>query len=176
MKKNEVKQFNILINKIRQGNKDSLEKLYSLYGKLIYSVALSTSGSSYLADEIVNDVLIKLWSQQGLPKSVNNPRGWLYVITINCAKDKLKSQKRETELFDGLYNDINIENVLGEDAFYNDIACLNEQEKQIIIFKYIEDMTFKEIAKEIGMPLSSVSSIYYRALEKIKENLSKNGS
>lgn len=176
MKKNEAKQFNILINSIRHGDKDSLEKLYSLYGRLIYSVALSTSGSSFLADEIVDDVLIKLWSQQETHKTIKNPRGWLYVITLNCAKDKLKSQKRDAELFDGLYNDVNIENVLEVDAFYNDIACLDEQEKQIIIFKYIVDMTFKEIAKEIKIPQSTVSSIYYRALEKIKENMSKNNS
>lgn len=174
MKNNETKQFNILLNNIRHGDKDSLEKFYLLYGRLIYSVALSISGSLLLADEVVNDVLIKLWSQHGTHKSVNNPKGWLYVITLNCAKDKLKTQKKETELFDVLYSDANIEKVLELDAFYKDIACLDEQEKQIIIFKYIEDMTFKEIAKEIKMPLSTITSIYYRALKKIKENMDKN--
>ena len=62
-----------------------------------------------------------------------------------------------------------IENFLDEDEFYSEIKGLNEIEQKVMIFKFIEDMSFKEISKELKMSLSSVSSIYYRALEKIKK-------
>ena len=40
-----------------------------------------------------------------------------------------------------------------------------------MIFRFVEDMTFKEIAYEVKEPLGNITVTYYRALEKIRKNL-----
>lgn len=56
-----------------------------------------------------------------------------------------------------------------EDGFHSYIACLGERERRIMIFRFVEGLSFREIAEEMKLPLNTVSSMYYRALEKIRK-------
>lgn len=167
MAKDTVKHFNKLIKKISRKDEKSLEELYDIYAKLIYTTALTVSKSSFKADEIVDDVLVKIWCiANALPK-IENPEGWLYQITANCAKDKLKADKKFDKIYDLYEKDAQIEINIEDEDFYKLISELNEVEQEIMVLKFIEDMTFEMIAKEMNKPLSTISSIYYRALEKL---------
>lgn len=165
------KQFNNLVKEIAQGKKSALEDFYSAYGRLVYSVALSVSKSSYLADEIVNSVLVKIWQVSKYLKDIKNPVAWLYAVTANCAKDKLRAEKKYDEIYDIPQEDKNIEEILVNDSFNSKISYLDEEEKRIMIMRFIQDLSFKSIAKELNKPTSTVSSIYYRAIEKLKKIL-----
>ncbi len=162
------KQFNKLLEKIFHQEKDAFEEFCNVYGKFIFIKARNIVKNNFLADEIVNDVIIKVWKASANTRDIENPPGWIYTITVNCAKDKLKTEKQFCEIYDMPCNDENLEKVVSDDAFYNEIAHLNEQEKDVIIFKIVQKLSFKAIAELKLMPASSVSSIYYRALQKIK--------
>ena len=167
---NEINTFNALIKKIAECNRDALENFYATYGKLIYLTAMTVVKSSFKADEVVNDVLTKIWkTSKSLPK-IDNPKGWVYTVTVNCAKDKIKNEKVYEEIFDIAVTDSRIEQIIDDDKFYKDIAVLNETEQQILILKFISDLTFDQIALSMKKPTSYVSTTYYRALEKLKCN------
>lgn len=174
MKTNDSKQFNRLIKKIALKKKGALEKFYRIYGKFIYTSALSITRSSFYADEVVDDVLIKIWRISSNLLEVKNPRGWLYTITVNCAKDKIKSEKQIeitlTKENDIEKNEEKIIEILDEDSFYFLISSLNDTEQQIMILRFIEDLSFKSISQEMQMPIGTVTVYYYRALEKIRKN------
>ncbi len=163
-----VKTFNVLLKKIAKKDKLSLEIFYKFYGKMIYIAAKTVVKSSFIADEVVNDVLLKIWDLPLSNKKIKNPEGWLYLITVNCAKDKIKYEKTCEEIFEIAVSDNQIEKVLDEDEFYNDIVGLNEIEQQILILKFISDLTLEQIAKIIKKSRGYVSATYYRALDKIK--------
>ncbi len=173
MKNPSRKKFNNLIKEIADGKQDALDKFYSAYVKLIYAVAVSVSKSEFLADEIVNDVLIKIWQTAPKLVTIENPIGWVYVVTANCAKDKLNKERQFNELFDIAQDDINIENFLIKDTFLSYISPLNKEEQQIMILKFVQDLSFKTIAKVIGKPVSTVSSLYYRSIDKLKQTIKK---
>ena len=166
MTKNTMKYFNRLIGKIAVKDEKALEALYDIYGKLIYVTAMTVTKSTFKADEIVHDVLVKIWKNADKLPKIKNPEGWLYSITVNCAKDKIKCEKQYVELFD-LQEDGSVGDY-PEDDFYNKISTLNETEQEIMILKFVDDLTFKKIAKAMGKPLSTITSVYYRALEKLK--------
>lgn len=168
---NDVKTFNVLIKKIAQKDKNSLEVFYKIYGCTIYYTAKTVVQDSFKADEVVDDVLLKLWNLPPSTKKIKNPLGWLYLITVNCAKDKIKYEKTYDEIFDIAANDNQIDEIIDEDAFYNDIAGLNELEQQILILKFISDLTLVQISKIIKKSQGYVSATYYRALDKIKNKL-----
>ena len=161
-----MKYFNRLIGKIAVKDEKALEALYDIYGKLIYVTAMTVTESTFKADEIVDDVLVKIWKNADKLPKIKNPEGWLYSITVNCAKDKIKCEKQYVELFD-LQEDGSVGDY-PEDDFYNKISTLNETEQEIMILKFVDDLTFKKIAKAMGKPLSTITSVYYRALEKLK--------
>lgn len=161
-----MKYFNRLIGKIAVKDEKALEALYDIYGKLIYVTAMTVTKSTFKADEIVDDVLVKIWKNADKLPKIKNPEGWLYSITVNCAKDKIKCEKQYVELFD-LQEDGSVGDY-PEDDFYNKISTLNETEQEIMILKFVDDLTFKKIAKAMGKPLSTITSVYYRALEKLK--------
>lgn len=162
------KKFNNLLKRISQDEKQALDDLYSDYGKLIYWVAISTSKSEFLADEIVNDVLVRIWETAGTQPKIDNPSAWLYRVAKNCAIDRIKKEKQIYEIFDTLQDDTNLEKLEADDSFNFYISRLSEEEKQIFILHFTRDMTFKQIAKEIKKPLSTISSVYYRAKKKIR--------
>lgn len=161
-----MKYFNRLIGKIAVKDEKALEALYDIYGKLIYVTAMTVTKSTFKADEIVDDVLVKIWKNADKLPKIKNPEGWLYSMTVNCAKDKIKCEKQYVELFD-LQEDGSVGDY-PEDDFYNKISTLDETEQEIMILKFVDDLTFKKIAKAMGKPLSTITSVYYRALEKLK--------
>lgn len=165
-----AEKFNNLMRGIAHGSKGVLKRFYKSYGRLIYIAAYSVTRNAALADEVVNDVLLKIWRLSPNVRDIQNPEGWIYKVALNAAKDK--SGGTYAALNDDLaYTDSGFLKVEADDSFYSMIACLDSQDKQIMQLRFIGGYSFKEIAAILGSPVSSVTSAYYRALEKIKKNL-----
>lgn len=162
------KKFNKLIKKIAKGDKQALCELYSGYNKLLSSAAWSVCRSHCLADEIVDDVLAKIWLAAKTLKKIENPAAWLCTVTKRCAIDRIKKEKQSYEFREAAENDPNMERLETDDAFYFYISRLNEEEQQIFILRFAQGLPFKQISKEIDKPLSTVTSIFYRAIEKLR--------
>ena len=160
-------EFNLLLRGIGRRKKHALETFYSFYGKMIYSVALSVCRSSATADEIVDDVLVKIWKlAPDLSAQIENPEGWLYTITANTAKNKLT--ERELPLEGDRPSPDPFDGILEQDAFFRRIGILDETDRAIMIYRFVHDMQFAEIAAAMDLPLGTLTSRYYRALEKLK--------
>ncbi len=170
------RKFQKLVRLIRENPNVGLEKFYNTYGKIIQLTARTICRSVEQADEVINTVLVKVWqlSQKEIP--IENPEGWVYVLTANAAKDRLKERT-----FLPLNDRIAAENdeiaqLLSRDAFYSMIAVLTDEEQALMIDKFIKKRTFREIADENGKNINALSAVYYRALEKVKKYLEeKNG-
>lgn len=82
---------------------------------------------------------------------------------------------KESEIYSELYESIaiakSVEPIEDNDEFIRRIKFLSEDEQRILILKFTNGLTFKEIASELNSSTSTISSVYYRALEKIKKNL-----
>ena len=74
MTKNTMKYFNRLIGKIAVKDEKALEALYDIYGKLIYVTAMTVTKSTFKADEIVDDVLVKIWKNADKLPKIKNPK------------------------------------------------------------------------------------------------------
>lgn len=168
------KDFNKIIKEIRIDPQKGLRLFYEKYGDLIQTTALSVCRSPSKADEVVNAVLVKVWKKSVTVKDIQNPEGWIYIITVNTAKDALK-EKQFLPLNDYITDrQDGIEEMIAKDSFYFYIKDLSETEKDIVTNKILGGATFVEIAEETGKSASAVTSIYYRALDKIKEKIEKN--
>ncbi len=169
---NEVFDFQNLIERMGKREEKAFEEFYERFGKLMYAIAVPRTTSKFDAEEVVDDALTKVWRMAPKLKVENiNPAGWIATLVKRIAIDKYRRNQRMStdELFIMPYYDKEIDRIIDNDTFMYLIDPLNEREKEILIYNNMEDYTFDEIAEIIGIPSSTVSSSYYRALAKIKQ-------
>jgi RNA polymerase sigma-70 factor (ECF subfamily) len=103
---------------------------------------------------------------------------WLIRIVINCSLDFLRRQKKvvqlKPELEENLSGDIN-EDIDLEVTIRDLIERLNEEEKSVVILRFYEGLTFKEVSETLDIPLGTAKTILYRALDKLRNNLKGDG-
>lgn len=169
-----IKEFNLLVTKIAKGEKYALEEFYKKYSKLMYSAAYTILKRKDILDEVIDDVLIKIWKVAQKCEKITNPQGWLYRITVNTAKDRIERDNIGfLDDFDIKVEDKELDDILDKDTFYWYIRDLKEKEQQILIYKFIEDLTFENIAKKVDLPEGTVAYMYYSALEKVHKKISQ---
>lgn len=112
--------------------------------------------------------MIKIWQNVDTLKTIENPEGWIYVITVNTAKDLMRG-RYIFPLEENIVADKDqTEEIFDKESFYWMIEDLSEIEQNIMVYKFVLRFTFQEIADELNKPLTTVTSIYYRALKKVK--------
>ena len=166
--------FKQFIKKIAEGNEKGFEGFYNTYVSFIFTVALSVCKAEDLANEIVDDVLIKIWNSAETLKDIKNPDAWLYTVTLNFAKSKIKQKRENLPLTEEIVskND-SYKKVLDKDSFYFLIKPLSLFEQEIFVLRFLRDKTFKEIARIMNRPIGTITSVYYTSLKKIKNFLEK---
>ncbi len=174
LKKNLEKQkFNKILRLIIKDAQRGLECFYNEYGKLIYWTAKSKGCSEEKANVVVNTVLIKIWQKASQITNIEYPKAWVCTIARNCARDEL-NEVWHLELKEEICesND-DLQKVIDENSFEYLISHLKKDEKELFVLKFIAKCTFQEIANYFDKPLPTITTIFYRALDKIKKFLNK---
>ena len=168
--KEKREQFNKIIKLVRKDPEKGLKLFYEKYAKIIQITAQTICHSEYLANEVVNNVLIKVWKNAKKIKNIKNPEGWIYIVTANAAKDAMRS-RYNLPLDAQIVSNVDFtQDIIEEQSFYYLIKDLSETEQEIIICKFVLNDTFQDIADMMHKPLATITSIYYRALSKIKND------
>ena len=172
------KKFNRLLKRIRTKPKEGLAEFYEIFAPQIRIEIACQCQDDDLFNEIENDVYLKVWKTAVKGGFIYKPKSWISRIVRTTVYDSVKQKlsqvaiacdfsKEETASVDV------ISKVEDEDAFLYSIACLRQEEKQIIIMRIVWDYTLEQVAKELKKPYGTVTSQYYRALDKIKKNKEK---
>ena len=172
-KEEKKKHFNKLIKTIRSNPEKGLRQFYEEYANIIYATAQCFCRSKDKINEVVNDVLVKIWKFSKKLTEIDNPEGWVYIITVNTAKDKMRETYTVPLDESVMSKDDWNQGLLDMQSFYWWIKELSEIEQSVMILKFIYRNTFQEISEELNKPLTTVTSIYYRGLEKIKNRIEK---
>lgn len=96
---------------------------------------------------------------------------WVMKITINCAIDLLRKNKKvihlNTEVAEFVSN--SKEDIPLSLTLQDLLESINEDEKTVILLKYYQGYTFNEISDILNTPLSTVKSVLYRGLQKLRK-------
>lgn len=156
--------------KLQQVEKALLELYPSLY-RLAYSYVHNPDD----AMDIVQDSAYKAILRAEDVKNQETIKSWLCRIVVNTSLDALRTKRKEST---GLEN---IPDAGKEDA-YEDLDVLraleglDERERTVVTLRYFEDMKLSEIVNVTGENLSTVKSILYRSLKKLKVTLAEGES
>ena len=114
-----------LINRLCLGEEKALRILIKKFGSKIYTTAYAITGSYLDSDEVFQEVLISVYSKITDLKDYNAFENWIYRMTVNFSKAKLRNFKKERNLLEQVrvgYIDMTIDNA-AEIVDSPDIFC-----------------------------------------------------
>lgn len=159
------------MKKAQQGNDKAFLKLLQQHEADIYRMAFLYVKNENDAADVVQEVAYRSFKNIQTLKNPEYFKTWLIKITITCALNQLQKSKKvvllrpEFEEFVGSYD----EDISLSLTIQDLLNTLDEDEKSIVLLKFYNDYTFKEIAQILEIPLGTAKSILYRALNKLRE-------
>ena len=171
MKKIDEKELHELFEKMRQTDLKAYEELYKKYYNLVHNIAFSVLKNYENAEDIAQNVFVKIGNleKEKLPK--NYEASWLYTVTKNECISFIRKNKETSSIENRIENENDkneIEAVIQNSSYQNLLGSLEQEEKQIIFLKIEAGYSFKEIAKLLKMPMGTVQWKYYKSLHSLK--------
>ena len=146
------------------------DNIYEEYFDRVYYKVLSVVKNDDDAEDICQETFISVYKNLSKFREESNIYTWIYRIAINKTYDFFKKRKLEFEINDAVLSlpeDINFDTkVILEEK----LKLISEKEKEIVILKDIYGYKLKEIAEIKNMNLSTVKSVYYKALKDMGGN------
>ncbi len=164
-----------LFEKIGKGDVKAFEELYRLTDKAIYAYILSILKDPFASEDVMQETYIKIRSAAHLYIPQKKPLAWMFTIAKNLCLMKLRENKRksDSDYFD-LENNVEFSYVTdAEDKIVlkSALTILSEEERNIILLYAVSGLKHTEIAKSLGIPISTELSKYHRGLKKLKKHL-----
>ncbi|MBU1896111.1 RNA polymerase sigma factor [Patescibacteria group bacterium] len=178
---NKVNEKFLLYRVRTKQDPDAFGQLYDGYVDKIFRFVYLKISHRQDAEDLTSDVFLKTWNYlvQEDQKSVDSFSGFVYGIARNSVVDwyRKKSKIQECQL-DGMiirdYNldigkvlDLEIESI----KLINTIKTLKQDYQDVILLRYIEELSISEIAKILDKRNASVRVTLHRAKEKLKSLL-----
>jgi RNA polymerase sigma-70 factor (family 1) len=156
-----------LVKLVSTGNERAFRHLYITYHQLLRTHVYRLTESSELADEIVQDVFLKIWNNREILAGINNFKGYLFILSKNYTIDFLRKHIRQTILHqkweseevqtfkeDDLDGSVNNYYGLLDEA----IDQLPPQQKKVYLLSRHEHLKYVEIAGQLGISRETVKT------------------
>jgi RNA polymerase sigma-70 factor (ECF subfamily) len=171
-----------LLQQIAAGDEAAFRRVYGSFYKRLYQFALAIIKTREPAEEIVEDVFIRIWQQrEGLP-SIRNLRVYLYTATKNTALNYLSKKARDsiTEPFDHIQIELNGSSITPEQILIT--AEMYEKIQKAVealpprckmIFKLVREdgLRYKEIAEILNISVNTIDVQMAIAVKRIASAL-----
>ncbi|MBI6120887.1 RNA polymerase sigma factor [Salegentibacter maritimus] len=174
----------LLVAQLKNGNERAFEKLYEKYSGGIYGFSLKLLKSTDFAEEVVQDVFLKVWNTRNDLDVNLNFKSFIYTIAKNQSLNILKRAANDLNLRDQLlytqetFSTSTKDNLLNkeyENVKRNAINSLSSGRRRIFLMSREEGLSYEEIAKNLGISVNTVKTQMKTALKNIRKHLSKHG-
>ena len=179
----------ILIEQAQNGSMTAFRELVDRYKKKIYNIALDMTGNHHDAEDISQDVFIKVYRSLYLYRGDAKFSTWVYRITSNTCIDKSRKKSWKALLMkENMDQNMKIHDAYGskkspmnpeksaESAIIQKhiqaaLQTLSNRERIIFIMRHYNDLPLKEIASSLQITEGTVKSTLFRALKRLQKKL-----
>lgn len=179
----------VLIAQIAGGSEPALAQLYAAFGSRVFNTALSYVQNSVDAEEVTQDVFVRIYQSAARFEGRSSVSTWIYRITVNQALDRLQHRKRQKRfgVVLGLFRGDSVEPAVEVPHFdhpgvvleqkenarllFQAIESLPEQQKTAFILSFVEDLPRQEVADVMQLSLKAVESLLQRAKANLRTRL-----
>lgn len=141
------------------------EEIYNMYFDRIYYKILSVVKNAEDAEDISQEVFISVYKNLKKFREDSNLYTWIYRIAINKIYDFFRRKKISIELNDEILSLEDNKDVHSPMILEEKLKKLSPQEKEIVVLKDIYGYKLKEISEMKNLNISTVKTIYYKAIK-----------
>ena len=177
----------ISLTELLSNDKDAFQSFYQSYSTKIFNIALGYTKNKEDAEEIVQDVFVKIYQSAASFKGESSVSTWVYRITVNKCLDFLRKQRTKkrfsfllpisdqtkNKVSDFKHPGIDLEHQENLAVIFKGIDLLPNNQKTAFILSFIEDLPRQEVADIMELSLKAVESLLQRGKKKLRENLEK---
>lgn len=146
-----------------------INDIYRQYSKFVFNVALRMLNNRTEAEDVMQEVFIKLQKSIGSFKGNSNIKTYMYRMTVNQSIDLIRKHQSQVSRIEKSWNDDKHVNANNEDHLLLDslLASLSEKQRAMILLYEIAGCTQSEIAESMGISTGTVKSGISRAIKKM---------
>ncbi len=128
-------------------------------------------GDRATADDLVQDTLERAWSKLHLYRHGTDLRAWLFTVMHNVHVNRVRAT-RPTEPLEDEMPELAQRATQGDSLVVRDlergIAALPIAQREVLLLVALEDLSYDEAARALGIPIGTVMSRLARAREKLR--------
>ena len=161
------------MKKIATGDNKACRQFVDTHMPMIYRVCVRTLGSDRLAEDVSQDVFMKVWRFADTFDGKSKLKTWIYRITINTCLDTFKKQKIHTNIddFEIADNtdlaDVDYLKKKTAEQIQDGLCLLKPKERTAIVLFYWEERRIKDIAKILEIGEKATESLLRRTRSKL---------
>jgi RNA polymerase sigma-70 factor (ECF subfamily) len=179
-----------LVAAFQGGDYSAFDRLVERWERKIFGAVYRILGSEEDARDICQEAFLKAFRGLGGFRGQARFSSWLYQIALNLCRDRMRRRRGKVW--------ISLDSAEPEDAERTAVAsapsaleiveaqdlsrtvaaavaALPVDQREVIVLKEYQDMTFQEIAAVLGVPLSTVKTRLYRGLGQLRQRLERDG-
>lgn len=169
---------------VREGREDGARELVRRYERPVFSLVLRLTGDRALAEDLAQETFVRTLSHIDSYRTELKFSSWIFRIAHNAAVDHLRRRHPETLSLDGDPNAESLEEAAAGAIAVADpgaspldqlvaaelgaqiegaIAQLRPAYRTCVILRYVEELSYKEIAQTLDLPIGTVKTHLHRA-------------
>lgn len=173
---------NKLFTQIAAGDEQAFRTLFDAYKDRLFSFAWQLCHSAVDAEEIVQDIFLKIWEQRAKLAEVSFPRQYIYTMTRNRALDLLGKIARNDQAIRQVWANMKqsaneTEQLLqaqeSRKLIQTALSQLSEKKQTVFRLSRQEELTHQQIADRLGLSVQTVKNIITEVLKHIQHFLSQ---
>jgi len=171
-----------LVDQLKSNNEKAFDTLFYRYSEKIYRFSFSLLKNEEDSKEIVQEVFCRIWEKRNKIDSSKEFKSFLFTISYNLIVDQLRLRLKNNEYREFLVkyfdsNNFNLSNEIDYDRLNKQISSIIEElpPKRRRVYKLSREngLTYKEIAKKLGISVKTVETHINLSLKHLKTRLGK---
>ena len=160
----------------------SAHDLYLRHKDRIYSIALRYSGDPAAAQDIAQDIFLKLFASIGNFRGESTFETWLFRLVVNCCFDYRRKTKRLAPLVEGVLDLMRapgrtaLEEVMRQEMtgqVKSAVETLPPEQRMVVVLRYTEGLSYDEIAEVMGCSAGTIASRLNRVHKVLERRLGR---
>jgi RNA polymerase sigma-70 factor (ECF subfamily) len=170
----------ILIQNVQRGEMSAFQELVEKYKHKVYYMALDMTHNHHDAEDLSQEVFIKVFTAIKDFRGEAKLSSWLYRIAMNTLIDKtrrkhLKLVELDEKVHETPSNTVNQEMELHaletQAQIQNALEKLPPRQKSIFVMRHYNDLMLREIAEVLGISEGTVKAQLFRAVQRLQKEL-----
>ena len=161
-----------LLSRIATGDEAAFKRLYARYADRVFRYALTLLRNRHLAEEVVQETMVAVWNGARTFRGTAQVSTWIFGIARNQAHALLRREARGVRTAN---EPLVLPDPAGQvekvERVRSALERLPPEQREVVFFAFYEGLSYREIARILGIPEGTVKSRMYHAKRNLAEVL-----